>query len=149
MVPMIRCGAIHTAALLAVLALAGCASIPTAPLGLGPTGDKADAAYLTAIKVRDAWKYDLLPQTQRVVKKNVRYPLDVQFDELVRYEGYYDSRRNVTWVAVYGNVTSTSDYGAVDQNGYYVVWEQPGKLQDDFPPPWRLNDVELVDQPYN
>ena len=149
MVPMIRCGAIQALATLTALVLVGCASNPPTVSGLGPTGDKTDAAYLTPVKVRDVWKYDLLPQTQQVVKKRVRFHEEVQFDDKVRYEGYYDSRRDVTWVAVYGNVTSSSDYGSVDQDGYYVVWEQPGRLQDDFPPPWRLNDAELVDQPYN
>jgi len=146
---MIRCGAMLAVAVLAEAMLAGCAPAPQPVSGLGPTGNLADAAKLVVVKVRDVWKYDLRQRTQSIVKKKVRFPDDVDFDDRVRYEGYYDSSRNVTWVAVYGNVTSTSDYGSVDHDGYYVVWEQPGRLQSDFPPPWQLDDAELLPQPYN
>jgi hypothetical protein len=133
-------------AALATVMLAGCAYNPAPPLG--PTGNRSDLTKLVPVTVRDEWKVQVLQETKNAVTANLRFPTTALFDDLVQYEGYYDKTRNVTWVAVYGDVTSTGDAGQVDRNGYYVRWQQPGFAHQDFLPPWRLADVEVLDNPY-
>ncbi|MGD0461931.1 MAG: hypothetical protein ABSB74_05545 [Tepidisphaeraceae bacterium] len=141
--PMIR-----IAIIVAVVCLAGCASTQPGPGSMGPTGHFGDARYLVALNVRDQWKYDVISLTQELVTKDLRFPKTARFDEKVRYEAYYDSNKDITWLAVYGNVTCSSDFGQVDHNGYYVTWQQPGKAHEDFLPPWKLQDVEVLDQTF-
>jgi hypothetical protein len=135
------------ALLLAVTFIGGCASTP-AGATMGPTGNRSDVQNLTPVKVLDTWKVDVLPQSQSVVQPKLRFAKKAVFDEKVGYEGYYDRIRDVTWVAVWGNVTSTGDAGQVDQNGYYVVWEQHGRNVADFPPPWSLASVDVFDHTF-
>ncbi len=115
---------------------------------MGPTGHFGDSSNLVSLDVRNQWKYDVTSLTRDVVTKQLRFPKTARFDEKVRYEAYYDTNKDITWLAVYGNVTCKSDYGAEDNNGYYVTWQQPGKAHEDLLPPWQLQDVEILDQTY-
>lgn len=143
--PMIR----RALLLFAMVSVAGCASDnPSAGPAVGPTGHASDLSKLSPVKVSAEWKYELTPLTQKVVTDRLRFPKGAIFEDPIRYEGFYDKTRNATWVAVYGNVTSSTDYGTVDHNGYYITWEQPGHITEDFVPPWHLADVEVLDQPY-
>ncbi|HEX4054416.1 MAG TPA: hypothetical protein VHX86_09130 [Tepidisphaeraceae bacterium] len=141
--PMIRIGT-----LVAVLSVAGCASNPYGRGNVSPDGRYADAGNFVPVAVRTQWEYDLRPRTQAVVPKYLRFPTTARFDDQVSYEGYYDSNKNITWVAVYGNVTCSSDIGQVDHNGYYVRWQQPGRVREDSGSDWQLMDVQILDQPY-
>jgi hypothetical protein len=143
--PMIR----RALVLFALIAAAGCASDnPAAGPVVGPTGHTSDLSKLSPVRVSPEWKYVLTPLTQKVVSDRLQFGKGAVFEDPIHYESYFDNTRNATWVAVYGNVTSNSDYGTVNHNGYYVTWEQPGHVTEDFLPPWRLTDVEVLDQPY-
>jgi hypothetical protein len=135
------------AIIIAMTCLAGCATQPT-PGSTGPTGHFGDSAKLVPLKVRNQWKYDVTAQTQEVVTKRLRFPATALFDYKVRYEAYYDTSKDITWLAVYGNVVCSSDVGQRDYNGYYVTWQQPGEAKEDVLPPWQLKDVEVLDQAY-
>ncbi len=141
--PMIR-----IAIIVAVVCLGGCVSTQPSPGSMGPTGHFGDARNLLPLQVRDQWKYDVISLTRDLVAKDLRFPKTARFDEKVRYEAYYDTNKNITWLAVYGNVTCSSDAGQVDNNGYYVTWQQPGKALGDMLPPWHLQDVEVLDQTF-
>jgi hypothetical protein len=140
--PMIRITLI-----VAMVCLAGCANQSNSG-AMGPTGHFGDSQHLVPLDVRDQWKYDVISLTQEFVAKQLRFPKTALFDDKVRYEAYYDTNKNITWLAVYGNVTCKSDFGQVDNNGYYVTWTQPGKPNEDFLPPWQIKDVEILDQTY-
>jgi len=140
--PMIR-----IAQILILIALTGCAMSPSSGIS-GPTGRASDAGKVTVISVRDVWKQDLKGTSQDLVAKKLELGKTAKFDGNVRYDGYYDSARDVTRVGVYGNVTTTTDYGTVRNNGYYVIWEENGRITGDFPPPWQLVDVEITDVQY-
>jgi hypothetical protein len=140
--PMIRITII-----VAMACMAGCATQPN-PASMGPTGNFGDSAKLVPLKVRDEWKYDVTALTRQVVTKQLRFPATALFDEKVRYEAYYDSSKDITWLAVYGNVACSSDAGQKDYQGYYVTWQQPGEAKEDVLPPWQLKDVEVLDQAY-
>jgi hypothetical protein len=131
--------------LLLALFIGGCDAVPSGAT-MGPTGHRTDSQNLTPVKVLATWKADLVPQTQDVIKQRVRFPDTARFDGKVGYEAYYDRIRDVTWMAISGNVTCTGDVGQVVQNGYYVVWEQHGRNVADFPPPWNLASADLLDQ---
>jgi hypothetical protein len=135
---------------LGLIMLAGC--VGGAPLNAGvagPTGRAGDAGKIHAITVRDVWKMDLQARSLKLVTQQIPLGSTARFDDNVRFEGYYDSGQNVTSVGVYGNVTTTTDYGVVHKNGFYVIWEQTGRITGDFPiAPWRLVDVEIMDQQY-
>jgi len=141
--PMIR-----LAIFVATVCLAGCAPTQPSPGSTGPTGHFGDSRNLVPLQVRDQWKYDVIPLTRELVTKELRFPKTARFDEKVRYEAYYDSNKDITWLAVYGNVTCSSDFGQVDNNGYYVTWQQPGKANEDVLPPWQLQDVAVLDQAF-
>jgi len=140
--PMIRITPI-----LVLITLASCAAPPSAGIS-GPTGRASDAGKVTVITVRDVWKQDLKATSKDLVAKKLALGSTAKFDGDVRYDGYYDSNRDVTRVGVYGNVTTNSDYGTVTHNGYYVIWEEDGRVTSDFPPPWQLVDVEITDVQY-
>ena len=135
-------------AILALALLSGCIDAPPVGGVNGPTGRASDAGQLYSIPVRAVWKYELRPRSQDLASKKLQYGLTARFGDDVQYEGFYDAKLNVTRVAVYGNVSTTSDYGAVYDNGYYVIWEQDGRVTGDELPPWRLMDVIILDQPY-
>jgi len=143
--PMIRIMSI-----LGLIMLAGCATDAPPYAGVtGPTGRATDAGKLRPLKVRDVWKMDLRPRSQKLVAAQLPFGNTASFDNNVRYDGMYDSARNVSTVGVYGNVSSTTDYGESHRNGYYVIWEQTGRITADFPPAaWKLVDVEVTDQQY-
>lgn len=142
--PMIRIMPI-----LSLIVLASCAGNPGGNAGIaGPTGRAADAGSIREIGVRETWKFDLKPQSQTIISGKIEDGKTAKFDPIVRYDGYYDANRGVTRVGVYGNVTTNTDYGTVHDNGYYVIWEETGRIASDFPPPWRLVDVEITDQLY-
>jgi hypothetical protein len=141
--PMIR-----IAIIVALVCLAGCVATQPGAGSTGPTGHFGDAQNLVPLAVRDQWKYDVISRTHALVTKDLRFPNTARFDGKVRYEAYFDKARNMTWLAVYGNVTCSSDYGQVDNNGYYVTWRQPGMAQGDSLPPWQIEDVEVLDQTY-
>jgi hypothetical protein len=136
------------AVIVAAVFLAGCSTGRPNAGPVGPTGNYADAQHLVPVAVRNQWKYDLRPQTRALVTKNLRFPRTARFDDKVRYEGYYDTAKDITWVAVYGNVTCSSDIGQVDNNGYYVTWQQSGRAEGDSLPPWQLIDVAVLDQTF-
>jgi hypothetical protein len=140
--PMIR-----IAIIIAIACVAGCGP-QVNPWAMGPTGHFGDSAHLTPVTVRSQWKYDITALTQQVVTKQLRFPATAEFDYKIRYEAFYDSSKNITWLAVYGNVTCSSDVGQKDDNGYYVTWQQPGEAKEDVLPPWQLKDVEVLDQTY-
>jgi hypothetical protein len=135
------------AALGVCLTLASCAAPPAQGIA-GPTGRAGDAGKLTPIKVRDVWKESLRSFSRDIVTKRLPLGSTAKFDPKVHFDGYYDSDQDVTRVAVYGNVTTSTDYGTVHNNGYYVIWENPGRVKTDFPPPWQLADVEITDVQY-
>jgi hypothetical protein len=137
---------IRLTVIVAVMSLAGCVANPYAPTG--PNGHYSDVGNLVSVGVPGEWKGDLRPQTQAVVPQYLRFPKTARFDDHVSYEAYYDTTKKFTWVAVFGNVTCSSEYGQVDHNGYYVRWRLPGRPQADFGLPWRLMDVQVLDQPY-
>jgi hypothetical protein len=114
----------------------------------GPTGRASDAGKLTPVSVRAMWRYELKPASQKLVAKKLDYSDSAKFDDFVHYDGFYDSTLNVTRVAVYGNVTTTSDYGSTYVHGYYVIWEQEGRVKADELPPWQIVDLEIMNQPY-
>lgn len=135
-------------AVLFLALLAGCVDAPPSVGINGPTGRASDAGKLTPVRVRAIWKYDLKQASQNIVAKKLPYGTTAKFDDYVHFEGFYDARLDVTRVAVYGNVATTSDYGASYNNGYYVAWEQPGRVSSDDLPPWHIVDVEILDLPY-
>jgi hypothetical protein len=128
--------------------LAACVGTQPNPGSMGPTGHFDDSANLVPLKVRNQWKYDVITLTRERVTKQLRFPATARFDDKVRYEAYYDSNKNITWLAVYGNVTCSSDVGQKDNNGYYVTWQQPGEAHEDILPPWQLKDVAVLDETY-
>jgi len=135
---------------LALIMLAGCAvgSSPYTGTG-GPTGRISDSGNISPLTVRDVWKLDLETRSKKLVTSQISFGNTARFDNNVRYDGYYDSARNVTTIGVYGNVTTSTDYGEDRNNGYYVNWDQTGQVTADFPTaPWRLVDVEITDQQY-
>jgi hypothetical protein len=135
--------------ILGLVVLASCIGGPPQDPGVtGPTGRARDAGNIHRIDVRDVWKMDLEPRSQKLVSAQLPFGKTARYDE-VRYDGFYNSDENVTDVGVYGNVTTSTDYGTKKKNGYYVVWEQTGPVKTDFPEaPWRLVDVEITDQQY-
>jgi hypothetical protein len=135
------------AGILGLIWLASCAGAPSAGID-GPTGRAGDARSVSSVKVRDTWKMDLAQQSQDLVTKKLTYSKTARFDEKVHFEAYYDAAHDVTRLGVYGNVKSSSDYGTSYNNGYYVTWEGTGRVDSDFPPPWRLVDVEVMDLQY-
>ncbi|MGD0388492.1 MAG: hypothetical protein ABSC42_05995 [Tepidisphaeraceae bacterium] len=136
------------AGILVLTLLASCAGAgPSAGID-GPTGRAGDARSVSSVDVRDTWKMDLAPQSQDMVTKKLTFPKTARFDEKVHFEAYYDAEHDVTRLGVYGNVKSSSDYGTSYNNGYYVTWEETGRADSDFPPPWRLVDVEVMDLTY-
>jgi len=136
------------AGILGLTLLASCAAAPPSAGIDGPTGRAGDARSVSSVNLRDTWKMDLGPQSQNMVLKKLTYPKTARFDEKVHFEAYYDAAHDVTRVGVYGNVKSSSDYGTSYNNGYYVTWEGTGRVDSDFPPPWRLADVEVMDLQY-
>ena len=137
------------ALLLGLSLLCGCANSAPPGGGInGPTGRARDANNVVIIKVRDVWKQNLKPLSQSIIVKQLRFGSTARFDPHVQYEAYYDRANDITRVGVYGNVTSHSDYGTVDNNGYYVTWELPGRVETDFTPMWHLADVEVLDSQF-
>jgi hypothetical protein len=126
----------------------GCASSAPNPGMEGPTGRLRDTGNIVSLRVRDTWKEGLKHDSQALVVKQLQFGSTARFDPHVDYEAYYDRINDLTRVAVYGNVTSSSTYGTTDNNGYYVTWELPGRIETDFPPLWQLADVEVLDQQY-
>jgi len=142
--PMIR-----TMPILCLLLLAGCSGAYLDPGITGPTGRASDAGKLSPVTVRDVWKADISGKTRAAVAQQLPLGGTADFDPAMRFEGFYDSVQNVTNIGVYGDVTTHTDYGTVMKNGYYAVWQQPGRLKSDFPAaPWRLLDVEILDQQF-
>jgi hypothetical protein len=127
--------------------LAGCMAQPSVGVN-GPTGRASDAGKITAIGVPVSWRYALEKPSQNIVAKKLPYGQSAKFDDFVHFDGFYDATLNVTRVAVYGNVATSTDYGTNYNNGYYVTWEQPGRVTGDDLPPWRIVDVEILDEPY-
>ncbi len=136
------------AGMVSLIMLASCVGAPPSAGINGPTGRASDARSISPISVPDTWKLDLGPQSQDLVTKKLTYPKTARFDEKVHFEAYYDAARDVTRVGVYGNVRSSSDYGPTYNNGYYVTWEGTGRIDSEFPPPWRLVDLEVMDIQY-
>jgi hypothetical protein len=114
----------------------------------GPTGRASDAGKINSVTVHDTWKVKLQPLTTDVVRKKLQYGDTARFDGPPKFEGFYDAPADVTRVGAWGNVTSNAPWGTVYKQGYYVTWELPGNVTNDFPPPWHLGDVELFDQQY-
>lgn len=136
--------------ILGVLLLAGCAGEAANNAGIaGPTGRASDSGKISPITVRDVWKTDLQPRSKNLVISQLTLGKTARFDEKVFFDGFYDSSKDITNVAVYGNVTTSTDYGSVYHNGYYVLWQQNGRITTDFPfAPWKLADIEITDQLY-
>lgn len=133
----------------ALLVLASCGAAAYNSGVSGPTGRASDAGNVRVISVRDVWKQDLKNETRRIVVARLPLGKTAIFDGFTEFEGYYDAEQDVTRVAAYGNVHTSTDYGTTVHNGYYVIWEQPGKVTTDFPQrAWKLVDVEITDQPY-
>ena len=136
--------------IIAVLTLALLAGCMDAPLGSGingPTGRASDTGKITVVRVRPVWMYDLKKRSQDMVVRKLPYGQTARFDD-AHFEGFYDATLNVTRVSVFGNVSSASDYGTTYNNGYYVTWEQEGRVSGDDLPPWRIVDVVVLDQTY-
>jgi hypothetical protein len=135
--------------ILSVIFLASCTDAGNSAGVAGPTGRARDSRNMSPIQVRDVWKSDLQPRTQKIVVSQLPLGKTARFDEHVHFDGFYDSNRDVTSIGVYGNVTTSTDYGTVRTNGYYALWEQNGRITTDFPyAPWKLADLEITDELY-
>jgi hypothetical protein len=131
------------------LLVAGCSSSSTYNSGIeGPTGRASDAGKISSVSVHDTWKMKLKPETLDVVRKKLQYADTARFDGNPNFEGFYNASDDVTRIGAWGNVTSSSPWGTVYKQGYYVTWELPGKVTSDFPPLWHLGSVELFDQQF-
>jgi hypothetical protein len=128
--------------------VAGCSSNSGYSGVEGPTGRASDSGKIGSAKVHDTWKVKLQPQTLDVVRKKLQFADSARFDGNPKFEGFYDAPADATRVGAWGNVTTSSPWGTVYKQGYYVTWELPGKVTSDFPPPWHLADVEVFDQQY-
>ena len=134
-------------AVLVIALMCGCMEAPQAGIN-GPTGRAGDAGKIIPVRVRALWKYDLKQASQNLVAKRLQYGPTAKFDDFVQFDGFYNAKLDVTRVSVSGNVTTTSDYGSSYVNGYYVTWEQPGRVSGDDLPPWQIVDVQILNQPY-
>src|SRR5579862_5748869 len=100
--PMIRITSI-----LSLIMLAGCADSGLTNSGIaGPTGRSSDSGNIKVIGVRNVWKQDLRPDTRSLVIRKLPLGKTAIFDGDAKFDGYYDSGRDVTRVGVYGNVTT-------------------------------------------
>jgi hypothetical protein len=140
---------IRLAPILCLVVLASCIGGPPEDPGLtGPTGRVSDGSSYQSIKVRDVWRMDLNARSLKLVSAALTWGKTARYDP-VQFEGYYNSAQNVTTIGVFGNVTTSTDYGTTIRNGYYVTWQQTGRLNTDFPAsPWKLVDVDVMDQQY-
>jgi hypothetical protein len=135
--------------ILSLIMVAGCVGGASQDPGVtGPTGRASDAGNIHPIAVRNVWRMDLSPRSQKLVTAQLPLGKTARYDK-VHFDGFYNSNENLTTIGVYGNVTTNTDYGTFNKNGYYVTWEQTGRVTTDFPAAaWRLVDVEIMDQQY-
>ena len=122
--PMIRIMPI-----LALIMLAGCVGgSPQDPGIHGPTGRASDAGKVDRDRGQGCLETGPdSPGRRRLVTTKLPSRKTATLRRQVRFDGYYDSARRCDRVGVYGNVTTNTDYGTVNNNGYYVIWEQNGR----------------------
>ncbi|MDP9172927.1 MAG: hypothetical protein M3O30_03565 [Planctomycetota bacterium] len=140
--------------LLAAIAVGGCASNTPDILEVGPTGHVDDAKRYVPLKVQDHWPLAVAADTQTIVKRELENAKSAEFNEVPRYEAYYDKVQDVTRLSVFGNVETRDPERHVIRRGFHVVWQRPGNLRNekvaadpDLSQPWTLEIAEVLDSP--